>query len=66
MKKWYKLKPDVVKSAKPMWVMIALLFRALNVKIEEEELKKLPFTTQFLFEETDAPKLTQNKKYDIN
>lgn len=55
-KKWYKLKPDIVKSDDPLWVMLGLLFEVLGVKIEDEKLKRLPFTTRFLFEETDAPK----------
>lgn len=66
-KKWYKLKPSIAFSDDPLWVMVALLFEALNVKIEEAKLKKFPFTIRFLFEETEAPKgLTKKIKDDIN
>lgn len=57
IKKWYKIKKDVVACNDPVWVMIGLLFESLNAKIDEEKLNKLSFTIRYLFEETEPPKL---------
>lgn len=64
-KKWYKLKDEVAKSTDPEWIMIGLLCEVLGVRIQEDKLKQLPFTVQFLFEETDPPKkLTKTVESD--
>jgi len=41
------------------------LCEVLGVRIQEDKLKQLPFTVQFLFEETDPPKkLTKTVESD--
>ena len=65
-KKWYKIKTEVLKSNDPLVVLIALLFEALSVKVEDDKLRKLSPSVRFLFEETTAPKLTKESKGVIN
>jgi len=64
-KKWYKLKPDVLKTHDPMLTLLGLLFEFLNVKMEEKKLRTLSPVLQYLFEETNAPNALTKKTENV-
>lgn len=63
-KKWYKIKDDISRTNEPLLAIVALLFEALNIKIDNDRFKKLSPFAQFLFEEVDPPKKSKLTKID--